>query len=213
MSNFWSRQWKPRKEKVEFLPVEIAFVVSAVQASLPATHYLIEKLSKTLNVSRNAIVAIMPSHLCTKLLPLLTNRSVPIPATPLVNSLDTVSQPRLHCLTFHRPVTLLGFTPIMSETKQVKRFRSLSTLTSIVRLLFTTAFIVGRRPEIKQFRLIRMQRETILLESLRDDVHHSISIILQLKYDNKIISKSNKTTFTSHQWLDLFLKPFIQNIV
>ena len=122
MNNLWDGQWKPSQKKFEFLPVKVAFVVSAVQPSLPSTHYLPSKLLKRSNVSCNTIVGEMTSHLFTKLLPLLANRFMPIPATPLGNPLETASKPSPvqfegHRLAFDRPVALLSFTPIVRKTE------------------------------------------------------------------------------------------------
>ena len=117
MNYLRSGQWKLHQKNLEFLPEEIAFVVSAVQPSLPSTLYLTSKLSKRLDVARNTIVSEMTSHLFTQFLPLLSNRFVPIRATPLVNVTEATSKSRLHCLAFDCPVALWSFIPIVRKTK------------------------------------------------------------------------------------------------
>jgi hypothetical protein len=121
VNNLRNGQWKPHEETVKFLPMKIAFIVPAVQPSLPSTHYFPSKLLERLDVSRNTIVGEMTSHLFTKFLPLLTNRTMPIPSTPLLNLLEAASDSRLHRLAFDRPVALWGFIPIVRKSEQVKR--------------------------------------------------------------------------------------------
>jgi len=163
MNNLRNRQRKPRKENLKLLPKEFAFVVPAIQPSFPTTAHLIQELAERSAVSCNTVVSIMTTHLYTKFLPLLSNRTMPILTTPLVNALDTAGKPRLHCLTPYRPVPLLGFAPIMSETKQVERLRLPSIFPVTIRLVFTATFGVVGCPEINQLRLFRMYCQAISL--------------------------------------------------
>ena len=121
MNNLWNRQWTPFEKSVELLPQKTSLAVSAIEPSLPYSAHSMEKQSERQHVSRDTVVTIMTSYLRTKFPPLLQNRFVPIPATPLLNLLDATSKPRLHCLTLHHQVALLGFSPIVRKTKQVKR--------------------------------------------------------------------------------------------
>ena len=164
MNNLWKGQWKPTKKLVKSLPVKVALVVSAVQPSLPSTHYFTSKLLKRADVACNTIVSIMTSHLFAKFLPLLSNRLMPIPATPLVNLLDTTSESRLHRLALDRPLAFWCFIPIVRKAKQVKRSRSPLPRLVVVRLLFTATFKVGGRPKVNQFRLVRVYRQTVFRE-------------------------------------------------
>jgi hypothetical protein len=74
---------------------------------------------------------------------------MPIRTTPLVNPLDTASQPRFHRLALYRPVALSSFTPIVRKAKQVKRLRLAVTISVTIRFLLSATVIVVRCPEIK----------------------------------------------------------------
>jgi hypothetical protein len=88
----------------------------------------------------------MSVQLLVQFLLLLADRSVPILVAPLVHTLNGSAESVFGGLKFDNPVTFLGNSPIVSESKQVKGFRTIVCAATVIGL--------GRRwTEGNEFRL------------------------------------------------------------
>ena len=93
----------------------------------------------------------------------------------------------------------------MGEPEKVKRTRTISRS--------TFRPVDGRRTERHELGLGRMDRQSVLAESLRHDIHDALGIALVAKPNDKIIRIADEIGVASQTGLHLLFEPQIQHVV
>ena len=95
-------------------------------------------------------------------------------------------------LLLHHPVSLAGHGPVMSEAEQVEGARPGTCLTVCIERRSSPV----RPSEINQPGLLRVKRQTILRQALRQYVEDSPRVPFVLKDDDNVISITNESRTT-----------------
>jgi hypothetical protein len=96
----------------------------------------------------------MPSQLLAQFPVLLTNRKVPVAATPRGDRPQPARQPIRRSLSLHNPRSPSGSAPVVRESQEIEgvpRARGIA--------------LTSRRSELEQARLLRVEGQTVLAES------------------------------------------------
>ena len=186
------------------VPVPAALPVTTRQPFLPRTRDEVIKRRQRLGVSGDPVVVVVPLNFDPQYVVLFFDLLVTVPTTPRGDLPDRPALPVRGRLSFHHPATLPGKSPVMGKTQKVERV-------GLVPMLPATAF--RPRTEADQSRLVRVNRQTMLREPLREQFQNPAGVRLAGEAQNKIIRKADQEHTASQLRLHLLLDPFIQHIV
>src|SRR4051812_46075317 len=97
------------------------------------------------------------------------NRVMHVPTAPLADSPHGATETILRRPLLHHPLAITRQAPVVREAEQVEGSRT------------AIAPVVARWFEAHQPRLVRMQRQSVLSESLRQHVEHALGVFLPLE--------------------------------
>src|SRR5690606_26918976 len=160
-------------------------------------------------VAGTAIVAVMSPELQTERSLLPRKGSMPMHATPLRNVAQRSAVAVAGCSHPHHPLASEALAPVEGEAEEIEGCRPFGSRTISMRSL-----PVAIRPlERHESRLVRMQRQPVLLESLRKHFEHAPRVLLEFKQHDGIVGVSYQMGPCPHSWTNLCLEPHVEHFV
>src|SRR5271155_1769887 len=156
-------------------------------------------------VPGDAVVRIVANQLPTQYAVLLADGPMPVPPTPLGNLPDGPTEPARCRLPPHHPETTPRSRPEVREPQQVKR--------SWLGSRFLRVQPLAGPYKWYQPRFLRMQRQPVSSEPLRQHVQHSPGVLFMDKAHDEIVRITNEKRTPPQPRLDFPLEPFIQHVV
>src|SRR6202165_6116599 len=162
------------------------------------------ELPDTAVVRRTSVVLVMAAELGVQGFLLLFHRIVPMPFAPVPDCLQSSAEPCGNRLHVHCELPLSAAGAYVHKAQEIEGCRFLSLLPRVLGCI---------SPEFQQPRLLRVQCQTLFLESLRQDTQHLFCVLLVLEAQDGIISKADLVGFPFQPGLHFVLEPFVENVV
>src|ERR1700730_8489512 len=137
-------------------------------------------------VRRTSVVLVMAAELGVQGFLLLFHRVVPMPFAPVPDCLQSSTEPFGNRLHVHCELSLSAAGAYVYKPQEVERR---GFLTPLLRVLGSIL------PELNPPRLLRVQCQTVFLESLRQDSQHLFCVLLVLEAQDGIIRKADLVGF------------------
>src|SRR3984893_18151445 len=124
---------------------------------------------------------------------------------------SAIHSPKAVCrgLLLHHPISFAGHGPVMSEAQQVEGVGPGARIAAVGRHRNPPV----RSPEINQPGLLRVKRQAVLRQPLRQHVEDSSLVQFVLEDDNNIICITNENRAAGKSLHDLPCKPFIKHLM
>jgi len=105
----------------------------------------------------------------------------------------------LRRLSLDHPTTLAGLTPEVGEAQKIEAARTLTPVTGALK--------------VHQFRLLRVQRQSILPEPLWEYLHYAFRIPLGCKHKYSIVCVTNENGLATEPRQDIAYEPHVQYLM
>ena len=158
-------------------------VASGGSTTFATRRRLGRKLVKRPEVSGDTEIPKVPQQFPLECCPLLANWCMPVRRHQSATPLSARRKPVRGGLLLHHPVSLAGPGPVVGEPQQVEGARPGPNIAVFRRCQRSPV----RSPEINQPSLLRVKRQPIFRESLRQHVQDSPRVLLLLEDDDYII--------------------------
>jgi hypothetical protein len=123
---------------------------------------------------------------------------VSVAATPVPYALERSAQTTTARLSLHDPAPSTGLSPVVSEAQQVEGSRRRT--------------VVLRPVESDQPGLLRVQSQTVPLESLRQYFPDSASVFFQREAHDRVVCEPDEEGLTLEPWLHFLFEPHVQHL-
>jgi hypothetical protein len=97
------------------------------------------------------------------------------------------------------PTALAGFTPKVGKTREIETTWTIGPVT--------------RALEVHQFRLLRVQGQSKLAESLWEYLHYTFRITLGCKHKHSIVCVADEERFAPYPWQNVTREPKVQHFM
>jgi hypothetical protein len=133
-------------------------------------------------IRRSSIILVVAPEFGVEGLLLFLHRQVAVLLAPFGNCLQAPSQPLLHRSHVHCE---FPFSTACTDVREAEEIQSAGFLPLPLRICLCIP------PKFHQSRLLRMDRQTVFRESLRQDLHHPFCVLLVLEAQHGIIGEAD----------------------
>ena len=154
------------------------------------------------------ILGVLIARVARKPLPLLlAERLMPVEPTPLSDAPQRPAQATRSRLALHHPVPLPGTPPVVGEPQEGERPRSGT------RAVSSPGRPRRRLREGNELGFVWMDCQSVLAESLRQNLPHPPGIPRIGEADDEVVRVANEIGPSTQAWLDHLLEPLVQHVV